>query len=105
MTHMTDNRTNSEHQGSRWLSVYVSLGALFLSALLVPTFTYPTGTPYVGLPGAVAGVATAIVCAWAFITCPHSPRLPKACTFVLLLPGLYVGFHCVSTYLTSGMYR
>ena len=102
---MADSPSKAELHGSRWLPVYVSLGALFLAALLVPMFTYPTGTPYVGLPGAVAGVATAIVCAWAFITCPRSQRLPKISTFVLLLPGLYVGFDCLSTYLTFGINR
>ena len=102
---MADSLSRSELQRSRWLPVYVSLGALFLAALLVPMFSYPAGTTFVRLPGAVAGVATAMVCAWTFITCPRSQRLPKACTFALMLPGLYIGVDCLSTYLMFGIYR
>ena len=89
-------------KASRWLPVYWSVGGLFLSAFLVPLFTYPTGVAYPGLPGTLAGVTTGVISAWAFITCPRGDRLPKVCTFLLLLPGLYIGFWCLSRYLMFG---
>jgi hypothetical protein len=82
------------------------MGALFLSALLVPTFTYPIGArTYAGLPGVLSSLITAAICAWAFLTCPRRDRLPKICTSLLLLPGLYLGVDCVSRYLLFGLTR
>ena len=77
---------------------------MFLSVLLVPMFTYPLGgRTYVALPGTLAGVATAVVCAWAFVVCPRHHLIPKVITFLMLLPGLYIGFDCLSRYLMFGL--
>ena len=106
MTDSTSTIKSSNDGRSHWIPVYWSLGALFLSALLVPMFTYPMGgRTHAALPGTLASVATAGVCAWAFVACPRRHRIPKLVTFLLLLPALYIGFDCVSRYLMFGLSR
>jgi hypothetical protein len=80
--------------------------ALALSVLVVPAFSYALGPrSYVALPGTLTGIATAVICSWAFMQCPRRPLLPKLVTFLLLVPGLYIGFDCLSTYLMFGLSR
>ena len=82
--------------------VVVSLLALVLILLIPPMFMIPIGTRYyAGAVGAVIGILSGAISAWAFIACPRR-IVPKTLTFVLLLPTLYLGFRYASAFLAYG---
>lgn len=83
-----------------WIYVGWQLLVLVPSAIVVPAFDHGR---YVALPGTLLAVLAAAVCVWAFVRCPRRAVVPKAVTFVLLLPALYVGLACITSYLTWGL--
>jgi hypothetical protein len=98
------NLKQSPAYRSPWLFVLLGLFSLFMSFLIVPAFSYGRGAvSYAALPGTLTGTGTALVCSWALIRCPRRPILPKLVTFLLLIPGLVIGFFCLSSYLMFGL--
>jgi len=106
MTDSTPIPQRSEHRPSPWLFVPFSLMALVLSVLVVARFAFGLGAySFVALPGTLTGIVTAVICIWAFLQCPRRPLLPKLLTFLVLIPSLYIGIYCLSTYLMFGLRR
>jgi hypothetical protein len=87
---------------SSWRFVVWSVGALLFAGLWLPAFAAGL---WITLPSAFMGFVTAILCSWAFMSCPRRPLLPKMITLILVLPALALGIQCLGEYLICRVFR
>src|SRR5262249_30540936 len=100
-----ENCSKEHADRSPWEFVVWSFASVLASVLAVPAFSVPTGPGFVALPGTLIGATTGLTAAWAFVRCPRRPVFPKVVTLLLLVPGLFIGMDCVTSYLMIGINR
>jgi hypothetical protein len=96
-----DQGTQAPPLAAARLCALWSVGAFLLSAIIVPSSARTGGRVVFDVPARLLGIATASVCAIAFLQCPRRLLYFKVLTFVLLVPALLMGMWCLLDYASS----